>query len=241
MMFKTMLKLEFKNIFRDPLYLFFVFFSVFIGLLGYFAIPYLQERVSTTSLLPEIIATILILLTGYIFGAITAFTLLDDLDDNVLLSLKITPVSAKVYVSIKLIISYIFAFIATFFIIIATDFLPTASLLTIIIVAILGAFQAPSIALIITSFSDNKVEGFVTMKLSGILLAFPVLAFFIQPWQELFISLAPGFWPARIIQMVLIPQMSVNFNIATYFVIGGIYNLFFICLLLKIYFKRTNI
>jgi fluoroquinolone transport system permease protein len=240
-MFKTILKTEIKNMTRDFMYLFFIFFTIFLGILGYFLVPYLNNEVSETSLLPEILSMIFILLTGYIFGAVTAFTLLDDKDDNVLMSLKVTPVSVKVYVAIKMIISFIFGFIATLVIIWTTGFLPNASFWTILFIAILGALQAPGVALIVNSFSDNKVEGFVIMKMSGLILAFPVLAFFVQSWKEVFLVFAPGFWSARIISIELIPQINVEFTMIVYFVIGVIYNLLFVTLFMKLYSKKANL
>lgn len=240
-MFKTILKSEIKNLSRDSMLLFFVFFTFFIGVLGYFLIPYLEERLAATNLFPEILSMIFILLTGYIFGAVTAFTLLDDKDDNVLISLKITPISVKAYVLVKLTISFIFALIATIVIILATGFLAGSSFWTIALISILGALQAPGVALIVNSFADNKVEGFVIMKMSGLILAFPVLAFFVQAWQEVFLVFAPGFWSARLIQIELLPTIDVNFTFTVYFILGVIYNLLFVSAFMKLYSKRANL
>lgn len=240
-MLKTILKLELKNIYRDPMYLFFTIYPIILGVIGYFLIPYIEKQVSASSLVPEIIAMMFILLTGYIFGALTAFTLLDDKDDSVLISLKVTPVSVKAYVLVKLFISFIFGFIATLIIIIATRFLAGTSVWVIILISILGALQAPGVALIVNSFSSNKVEGFVIMKMSALILAFPVIAFFVQAWQEVFLVFAPGFWSARLIQMELLPEIDVNFTLSVYFVLGVIYNILFTTVFMKIYSKKSNL
>jgi len=240
-MLKHIIKAEIKNIFRDSMYLFFMLYPVILGVVGYFLIPYIEDQVSANSLVPEIISMIFILMTGFIFGAITAFTLLDDKDDNVLISLKITPISVKAYVAFKLLISFIFGFIASLVIILTTNFLPNASFLTILLISILGALQAPGVALIINSFATNKVEGFVIMKMSALILAFPVIAFFVQSWQEVFLVFAPGFWPARLIQIELLPTINVNFTFTIYFIIGVIYNLIFTLLFMKIYSKKSNL
>lgn len=240
-MFKLIIKAELKNISRDSMYLFFMVYPVILGIVGYFLIPYLDEQVSATSLVPEIISMIFILMTGFIFGAITAFTLLDDKDDSVLLSLKVTPISVKAYVAFKLLISFIFGFIATIIIIFTTNFLPGASILTILLISLLGALQAPGVALIINSFATNKVEGFVIMKISALILAFPVIAFFVQSWQEVFLVFAPGFWSARLIQIELLPTIDVNFTFTIYFILGVIYNLIFVTLFMKLYSKKSNL
>jgi len=223
------------------MYIFFMLYPVILGLVGYFLIPYLEDQVSQTSLVPEIITMLFILLTGYIYGAITAFTLLDDKDDAVLLSLKVTPISVKAYVFVKLMISFVFGFIATLVIVLATNFLPGSSIWVLLLISILGALQAPGVALIVNSFADNKVEGFVIMKMSGLILVFPVLAFFIQSWQEVFLVFAPGFWSARLIQIELIPSIEVNFTLIWYFILGVIYNLVFVYLFMNLYSKKNRL
>ena len=221
--------------------LFFVFFPVILGVIGYFIIPIVQDSVAPGNPTPQIVAMFLILITGYIFGAVTAFTLLDDRDDNVLMSLKITPISVRLYVVLKLIISYIFGIFATVLLIYATGFLPNASFGNIVMISLIGALQGPSVALIVNSFAKNKVEGFVIMKMSGLLLMIPVLVFFIFNWQEVFLIFAPGFWPGRLIQMELLPQYDVNFTFTVYFIIGILYNIFVSWLLFKLYAKKANI
>jgi fluoroquinolone transport system permease protein len=240
-MLKTVIKAELRNMTRDRLYVFFFFYPVLLGVAGYFLIPYLQGVVGPGNFLPEIIAMLFILMTGYMFGALTAFTLLDDKDDNVLMSLKITPISVKMYVAVKLVVSFIFGFIATMVIIYATNFLPNSSFGTILLISVVGALQAPGIALIINSFARNKVEGFVMMKMSALILGIPVIAFFVQSWQEVFLIFAPGFWSARMIQMELITSIEVNFTLIVYFFLGVIYNLLFVTLFMWIYSKRNNI
>lgn len=240
-MFKTILKAEIKNMTRDSMYIFFMVYPVILGVVGYFLIPYLNETLSETSLVAEIVSMILILMTGFIFGALTAFTLLDDKDDDVLLSLKVTPISVKVYVLVKLMISFIFGFIATLVITLATNFLPGSSFWIILLISFLGALQAPGVALIVNSFSSNKVEGFVIMKMSALILVFPVLAFFVQSWQEVFLVFAPGFWSARMIQIELLPTIDVNFTLMVYFVFGVIYNIIFVTLFMKLYSRKANL
>ncbi len=240
-MFKTIVKAELKNITRDKMYIFFFLYPVILGTSGYFLIPYIQDITEPGNPMAQIVAMFLILITGFAFGVTTGFALLDDKDDNVLMSLKITPISVKLYVIVKLIISYIFGFLAMIALILATGFLPGSSVGTIILISLIGAVQAPMVALIVNSFARNKVEGFVIMKLSGMLLMIPVLVFFVQSWKEVFLVFVPAFWPARLIQMELMPTIDVNFSFIIYFIIGVIYNIVFAALLMKLYSKRSNI
>ena len=240
-MIGTVIKAELRNMARDKMYIMFALYPVILGAIGYFLIDYIESQVAPGNLAPEILAMFLILMTGYIYGALIAFTLLDDKDDLVLMSLKITPISVKSYVIVKLIVAFIFGFIATLVITLATGFLPDATFWTVLLISITGALQAPGVALIVNSFSSNKVEGFVVMKLSGLILIIPVLAFFIMDWQEVFLVFAPGFWPARMIQIELLPMFNTNFNFIMYFLIGVIYNMLFLSLFMKIYSKKSNL
>ncbi|MCD6482536.1 MAG: hypothetical protein J7K80_02190, partial [Candidatus Izimaplasma sp.] len=194
-----------------------------------------------TSLVSEIIVMFLILMTSYMFGALMGFTLLDDKDDKVLMSLKITPISVRHYIIIKVVLSFIFGVIATIIFILFTNFLPNASLWEMILITIVASLQAPGVTLIVNSFANNKVEGFVIMKISGMILILPIVAFYVTNWQEIFLAIGPGFWSARMIQMELLPGLDYNFTFLIYFIIGVLYNLVTSYLLMKLYFKRTNI
>jgi len=240
-MIKTVIKSEIRNIVRDKMYIFFVIFPIILGYVGYLLIPYVDSHSPDTSLASEIIIMFLILITSYMFGALMGFTLLDDKDDKVLMSLKITPISVKYYVIIKVVLSFIFGVIATIIFILFTNFLPDATLWEMVLITIVASLQAPGVTLIVNSFANNKVEGFVIMKISGMILILPMVAFYVIEWQEVFLAVAPGFWSARMIQMELIPGLDYNFTFLVYFIMGVLYNLGILYLLLKLYFKKSNI
>ncbi len=240
-MIKTVIRSELKNIFRDKINVFFMSFPVILGGILYYIIPIIEDSVTPGNPTPQIIIMIMILMIGFIFGAITAFTLLDDRDDGVLMSLKITPISVRFYIILKIIISYIFGVLATIIMIYITNILPNTSFIKIILISILSAMAGPLITLIVNSFARNKVEGFVIMKLSGIILVLPILVFFVFDWKEVFLLFSPGFWPARIIQMEMLPMIEVNFSFGMYFVLGIVFNMLFLWLLFKLYIKKANI
>ncbi|OQX93817.1 MAG: hypothetical protein B6I17_01105 [Tenericutes bacterium 4572_104] len=240
-MIKTVIKSELKNIFRDKMNVFFVFFPIILGGILYYIIPIIEDSVPPGNPTPEIIIMIMILMIGYIFGAITAFTLLDDKDDGVLMSLKITPISVRFYIILKLIISYIFGVLATIILIYITNFLPNVNFIKIILISLLSALSGPLITLIVCSLARNKVEGFVIMKLTGVILILPTLVFFVFDWKEIFLLFSPESWPARLIQMEMLPMIEVNFSFGVYFVLGVVFNMFFLLLLFKLYIKKANI
>jgi len=238
-MFKRVLIHEFKNIQRDIMYKFFMVFPIILAVIAYFLVPYLKEN--TGELAANIVTLIFIIMNGFMFGAITGFTLLDDQDDNVLLSLKITPISVKSYVLIKLSLSYLLGIIATLLLMIVTGFLKDIRFVDLLMILILSPMQGPMIALFINSFAKNKVEGFVFMKLSGMLLMIPVASIFLTNWTEIFLGIIPGFWTARIVSMHLIPGDYLLGSTFVYFLIGVAVHFAIGFLFFKLYQRRVQI
>jgi len=69
----------------------------------------------------------------------------------------------------------------------------------------------------------------------------PIIALFLQSWQEVFLIFALGFWSARLIQMELITAVETNFSVMVYFIFGVIYNILFTYLFMKLFSKRSNL
>lgn len=236
-MFKRVLMHELKNIFRDKMYAFFMVYPIIIGIVAYFLIPYLRTEVG--DLVANIVALMFVIMTSFMFGAITGFTLLDDQDDQVLYSLRITPIKVSDYIWIKLMMSYILGVISTFLLVFITK-LFESSVLNMVGISLLASLQAPMLALFINAFASNKVEGFVFMKSTGIIVMIPMAALFLTNWTELFLGIVPGFWVARIVSMSMIPG-DYFLNEILYYILGFVVNFGFIGLLFWKYRKRVQI
>ncbi|NWH13166.1 hypothetical protein [Acholeplasma laidlawii] len=236
-MFKRILLHELKGILRDKMYMFFMLYPLILVLVSLWLVPFIKDNAS--ELAANIVVLVFIMMTAFIYGAVTGFTLLDDQDDQVLYSLRITPIKVSNYILIKLGISYLFGLSATLLVIFITNFLD-ASILDVFLIAILSSLQAPIVALLVNAFASNKVEGFVVMKVSGLILLIPVASIFITNWTELLLGIVPGFWVARMISMSLIPSEYL-LNTYYYFAIGISVNLLFIALLYKKYTKRIGL
>jgi len=236
-MFKTILIAELKSMTRDKLYAFFTVYPAIFGTIGYFICDMLRDDGNIMA--ANLVAMMLIVVTGYVFGALIAFSLLDDKDDKVLMSLKITPVDVRHYILIKMLVGFVFGFIATLVLLLATNFLPDASIWVILAVSVLGAIQVPSVVLIVNSFSDNKVEGFVIMKLSAMIILFPLIGFFVTGGWQYLLGIAPGYWAGRIVELELVATEEGSALIV--FLAGVLYNVFATWVLMKFYTKRSNI
>jgi fluoroquinolone transport system permease protein len=95
--------------------------------------------------------------------------------------------------------------------------------------------------MLIASISRNKVEGFVIMKLSGLILMVPIAALFLTDWKELLISIFPGFWTARLFSMQFMPLNYFLKESYIYFILGVIVNLLLFLIFFKIYTKKKEI
>jgi fluoroquinolone transport system permease protein len=237
-MFKLVLVHELKNMIRDKMYAFFLVYPIIISVVAYFLIPYLKD---INPLASDITFLTLLLINSFIFGVVTSFTLLDDQDDNVLLSLKMTPISVRLYVLFKLLMSYVFGIISTLLILISVDYFQQTSLRDILFILILAPIQGPILAMLIASVSRNKVEGFAIMKLSGLILMVPIAALFLTDWKELLISIFPGFWTARLFSMQFMPLDYFLKESYIYFILGIMANLLLFILFYKIYIKKKEI
>ena len=150
------------------------------------------------------------IISGFIFGALAGFSLLDDRDDHVFTSISISPMPLKQYIMIKL------GFVTALSIVSSIAVVFVAGIEgfewgLILVVALLSSLQVPLHGLLINSFASNKVEGFVVMKASGFLLIFPIAAFFFVDQVQWVFALAPAFWPAKAIQAQLLqPLIEAN-------------------------------
>lgn len=234
-MFKKILIRELKSIPGDKMYTFLMIYPIIMIIIGLLLVPYFKSI--NQEMAANIMIVIFILMMGFMYGAITGFTLLDDQDDKVLLSLRITPISVSKYVLIKMLINYIFGLFFTTLLVFITGFLKDASFINILMILIIAPMQGPIIALLINSFASNKVEGFVYMKLSGIILLIPVAALFLTNYTEFFIGIVPGFWTARLISMELLP-LDFLLSQPLYFILGLIAHALCFILFYKIYMKR---
>ena len=238
-MIKRIFKHEIKAMFRDSMYTFLFIYPIVIAIIAYFLIPYLETH--SDLFVKNLVLTLMLVLNGIMYGAITGFTILDDQDDKVLLSLKITPISVRWYIAIKLLLSYILGILGTILFMFASGFYQDVDIFMFIMIIILAPLQAPMFALIINLFAQNKVEGFVIMKSSAIFLIAPIATIFLTNWTELLFGFLPGFWTTKLIYSQL-PFTTVFFQShALYFIFGIIAHIIMISILFLLFSKKQKI
>jgi len=238
-MIKRIFKHELKAMFRDSMYTFLFIYPIVIAVIAYFLIPYLETH--SDIFVKNLVLTLMLILNGIMYGAITGFTILDDQDDKVLLSLKITPISVRWYIGIKLLLSYILGIFGTVLFMFASGFYQDVDFFTFLMIIILAPLQAPLFSLIINLFAQNKVEGFVIMKSSAMFLIAPVATIFLTKWTELLFGFLPGYWTTKLIYSQL-PSTIVFFNSnVLYFIFGLITHIILISILFILFSKKQKI
>jgi len=214
---------ELKKWLRDSMMRFMLLYPIIFGLAGRYALPAIAKSSNfNIAANADFIIAVLALMTPLMFGAIIGFSILDDRDDNIIDSIKVTPLNFNHFMSFRLIMVYLFSFAACIFVM----WFAAVGGLTwpqILIVSFLASLSAPVSGLVINIFASNKIEGFAIMKLIGIIVILPVVALLFTDGKELFFAVIPAFWPAKMISAVIRgnEQMFLNYNL--YFWIGFVY------------------
>lgn len=234
-MYKSFLVSELKKWTRDPMMKFMLFYPIILGVVGRFFISNIAKTSSV-----DFIVVILTLMTPMIYGAIIAFSLLDDRDDYILTSIRTTPLSIHKFISFRLIVSVIMAFLGCIFVIWFTD-LGNLKLGSIVAIAFLTSLAAPMTGLFINSLASNKIEGFAVMKGAGTILIIPFVSLFFIDYKEFFFSIIPGFWPAKAISSLIRGEGVLLLTYYQYYFIGLLYVIVLNILVYYFFLKRTKV
>lgn len=214
---------ELKKWLRDPMMRFMLFYPLLFGVIGRYVLPAIAETASfSIEQNADFIIAALILMTPLIFGAIIGFSVLEDRDDHIIDSVKVTPLNINQFISFRLIIVYLFSFAACIYVMwfSAIGSLPLKDM---ILIAFLASLSAPMTGLLINVFAHNKIEGFAIMKLIGTIIILPVIALFFTDYKELFFAVIPAFWPAKMISSIVRGEEFMYLGYTLYFWIGLVY------------------
>jgi fluoroquinolone transport system permease protein len=206
-MVTTFLKFEIKNLLRDEMMRVMLFYPLVLGGL----VRLLINRDLLTEQFANVTAIVLVVLAaGFDFGMIAGFSLLDDRDDQVLLSIRMSPVSLNLYLWFKVGFAFLMAVGAS----LATMLISGSfaiSPLQMLLVALLAAMQVPINAFLVSTLASNRAEGLAAIKVTGILVLLPVVAWFLLDWKQWLFAFVPGFWPAKAIQSLLLAGSPLGF------------------------------
>lgn len=240
-MYNIFLGTEVKKWIRDPMTGFMLVYPLIFGLMGRYLLPWLAETSDfSIDLYADLILAFLALMTPLLYGSVLAFSILDDRDDNIFISIKVTPLSLGQFLSFRLALVTILSFAATVFIILFSD-IGELPLVNVISISFLSAISAPMSGLFINALSKNKIEGFAVMKGLGTILFLPVISLLFFDKKELFFAIAPGFWPAKAISVIIRGEGLLLMSYSQYYYIGLIYVILLNILSYKVFLNKTKI
>ncbi|MBD5474590.1 MAG: ABC transporter permease, partial [Lachnospiraceae bacterium] len=141
--------------------------------------------------------------------------------------LFVTPLGRNGYLAARLCIPSAVAFLVTV-VLLPVFKLTSLSAADIILLAAGGTLQGIISALLILTFSSNKLEGMAISKLSALLITGAAIPFFIKRDVQYVLSLLPSFWIGK----------SICENASFYMLPAFVLLITWICVLLKRYLRK---
>jgi len=260
----VLLRYEFKTLVKDPMNLFMLIYPFVILLLCGWMIPAILERTNASNNASAITLLISFALCvssgGYMTGTMLGFSLLENRDENTLVSIAVTPMSLKGYTAFKSIYAFVFSFLGNLIMVaglklFASDayvivygifgisLLGNISYFEIIIFSLVAALIVPFFGGIFAAIAKNKIEGFALMKTGGLIIMVPMLCLipaFAGGWQYA-VGIAPNFWPMKaLLNLAMRSTNSADINFWWYMAIGTVYQITLSVIALKIFLKKAE-
>lgn len=188
---------ELRNVLRDSLLRWTAAFPILIALLLGWLVPLIDTNLKL-DLQPYyllIMSAYAVLASPVLIGFIVGMLMLDERDDGTLQAIRVTPLSMRRYMGWKLSLPIAVTTLLTLLGIPLAGLIPFQ--LNFAAAALVGALWAPILALAMVAFANNKLQGFVLMRVTNILLLIPIGAWFLDArWEPLF-ALMPAYWPLK--------------------------------------------
>lgn len=147
----------------------------------------------------ELFDLLLSVIPSTMFCFAAAMVILEEVDEHIAGYFAITPLGKIGYLIARLGISTIISF-ATAFTLLAVFGLTAMNMGMLIFTALSGSIQGLIIALLVVSFSTNKLEGMAVTKLSSLIIMGICIPFFIKSNITYILLPLPTFWMAKAVQ-----------------------------------------
>jgi len=259
-----LLRYEFKTLVKDPMNLFMLLYPFLILFICGWMLPAILVRTNASagaSAISLLLGFALsVSLGGYVMGAMLGFSLIENRDENTLISIAVTPASVKGYAAFKSIYAFVFAFLGNIIMVGGLKLLAsnayiidygstTVSLLgnisyfQIVVFSFVSGLIVPFFGGLFASISKNKIEGFAIMKTGGVIVMIPMLCLlnaFSGGWQYA-LSFTPNFWTVKaLLNIALQSTNSANLNFWVYMAIGAVYQIILCVVGLGIFIKKSE-
>ncbi|MDD3136157.1 MAG: hypothetical protein PHF64_06620 [Methanoregula sp.] len=160
---------------------------------GALAIPEISGRFVDLAPHSCLIMSFILIQIAVLFGFVYAFLMIDERDENILSALRVVPVSAPIFLLSRLLGASLFAFLYSVFSFIILGMVKIP-FLAIILISLTFALLAPVIALLIVTFSGNKVDAIAVFKGVDLFVLLPIVSLFISGSWKFIFGMFPHFW-----------------------------------------------
>lgn len=192
-----------RQVLKDGMLLVLLPAPFLVGMIFKLAVPVVNEILEdklSFSLQPwyGLIDGMLVCLTPMFMAMVTAFLLLEERDENIAAFYQITPASGYPYLTARIGLPMIWALIST---IIALLMFNISALMpgTIVLSTLISSLASVSLALMVVSLAENRVEGLALSKLMGLTLLGLILVWFIPAPYSYFSAFLPSFWIGKLL------------------------------------------
>jgi fluoroquinolone transport system permease protein len=170
-----------------------------------------------------------VLVAPAMVGIVVGFLLLDERDDHILDAWRVTGVSVNDLLLYRVGVPVVLGTVMTLGGYSLMQLAPI-SIGALLVAAGLGACAAPTLALALVGFADNKVSGLAIAKLVSAASNLALVAWFLPtPWQ-LLAGVLPSYWPMKVVW-----QAAIGAAWEPYAAAGLVVNVLAIALLLMRY------
>lgn len=189
-----------KFIKRDMMLLATALAPILAGLAIKYGIPLMENALVSLTGAPEILVPyygifdiLLSALTPAMIGFVVAMIMLEERDDHIDRYLFVTGLGRKGYFLSRIGLPAGFAFLVTL-IILPLFSITKLSLGEIVLLAVVGTLQGILIALMVVTFSTNKLEGMAITKLSSLIMMGCLIPFFVPTPLRYVFTFMPSYW-----------------------------------------------
>jgi len=136
------------------------------------------------------------------FGFVIGFLIMDERDENLLIVLRVMPISRNTYLLYRMLFLTLLSVIYIMLFPLLTGLIEIG-LLEYLPIALLLALLTPTLGLIANVVATNKVQAFAVFKMLGGVFYIPLFAFFINNDLKYLLGIIPNFWTFMALDAVL--------------------------------------
>ncbi len=229
-----------RRIGKDPVLMAAVFGPVAVTVFARFVFPLLSDSMESRFAFrladyAGFAVVFLQLIVPLLPGMMAGLLILDERDEHLIGYYAVTPLTRKGYLIYRLFLPSLLC-LALFVLFFAGSGIAAAQFENVYTIALLG-LEAPCFALFLAAYAANKVEGLALSKVSGLLFAGPVIAYFAPARWQLFGAWIPTYWPARCYLSGLAGEHPAALGC---FAAGFLFHAVLLCAMMRAFMRRID-